>query len=460
MQRRNFLKSSSLAAGVTLAGGLSVARSAHAAGSDVIKVGLIGCGGRGRGALKDRLSAKDNVKVVAICDIFEQKAKSTAEALNAMEDKRIALGKNIFWGFEAYKNVIDLCDQALIVTTPAFRPIHYLYAVQKGKHVFMEKPCAIDVGGYKLALEANKIADEKKLVVVVGYQRHYQPVYQQLIEKIKEGAIGDVMYTRVYWNNDGIWERPRTEGMTEMEYQVNNWYHFNWLCGDGIVEQHCHNIDIANWIHCKGDFKGPLSHPVKVNAMGGREVRKFPRFKNSGYRYDHYFCEFTYADGSQMFSQCRHQAKTWNNVSETVYGTNGSGAPGWLNDRNGKSVWKFDGSKPENQVPGPYQYEHHMQAKWIREGVAHNDGWFAAYSSMTSAFGRMAACSGKELLWDDVIANGRSEFPYEDALAGKMNWDSVPPIVPDKEMPQQPAKGEFIYEQSVPVPGQWNWKKA
>ena len=280
MKRRDFLKTTGV-----VAAGLSVARGAQAAGDDCIKIGLVGCGGRARGAIQNRLSANDNCKVVAICDVFEGNAKNAAEAFRATEDERYAFtDDNIFWGFEAYKNVIDACDQVLIVTTPAFRPIHYLYAAQQGKHIFMEKPCAVDVGGFKMAMEANKIADEKGLVVVVGYQRHYEPCYQQMIEKITEGAIGDVMYTRVYWNGDGIWERGREAGDTEMMYQMRNWYHFNWLCGDGIVEQHCHNIDIGNWIHCKGDFKGPLSHPVKVNAMGGREVRKFPRFLDSGYR--------------------------------------------------------------------------------------------------------------------------------------------------------------------------------
>ena len=449
MKRRDFLKTSGLAAA-----GLAVARGAQAAGDDCIKIGLVGCGGRARGAIQNRLSFEDNCKVVAICDAFEQNAKSAAEAFRATEDERYTFDDDhVFWGFEAYKNVIDACDQVLIVTTPAFRPIHYLYAAKAGKHIFMEKPCAVDVGGYKLAMEANKIADEKGLVVVVGYQRHYAPSYQQMIEKIAEGAIGDVVYTRVYWNGDGIWERGREAGDTEMAYQMRNWYHFNWLCGDGIVEQHCHNIDVSNWIHCLGDFKGPLSHPVKVNAMGGRQVRRFPRFLNSGYRYDHYFCEFTYADGSQMFSQCRHQGNTWSNVSEYVYGTKGQGNSGVLLDNNGNEIWRFQG--PDNN---PYDEEHRQQVEWIRNGVAHNDGWFAAYSSMTSAFGRMAGCSGQELNWDDVIENGKSEFPYEQALAGTMDWDTLPPVLPDTEPPAQPAEGQLIYENSVPVPGEWKWQ--
>ena len=395
------------------------------------------------------------MKLVAIADVFEENARSAAEAFNAMgEDEankgKIDFGDNVFSGFDAYKKAIDLCDQALIVTTPAFRPIHYAYAVEKGKHVFMEKPCCVDARGYRMAMEANKKADEKGLVVVVGFQRHYELPYMQWVDKIKEGLIGDVMYSRVYWNGDGIWERPRQNGDTEMKYQMRNWYHFVWLCGDGICEQHCHNIDVANWIHSKGDPKGPNAHPVKVNAMGGRQVRAFPRFKDSGYRYDHYTAEYTFADGSQMFSQCRHQANTWSPVTEFVYGTKGMGSRGWLNDRAGNSVWKFDDAE---KFTGPYQYEHHCQVKYIREGIAHNDGWFAANSSFTSAFARMAAMSGKELTWDEAVAKGHDEFPYDQVLS----WETDPPVMPDTVMPAQPKEGEFIYENSVPLPGIWTW---
>lgn len=453
MKRRDFLKSTGVLAGASVLGGMSVARGAQAAGDDVIKIALVGCGGRGRGAVQDRLSAGDNVKVVAIADAFEQNAKSAKEAFEAQEDDRFDIGDRVFAGFDAYKKAIDECDSVIIATAPGFRPIHYKYAVEKGKHVFMEKPCCVDARGYKMAMEANKIADEKGLVVVTGYQRHYELQYSQMVEQIAEGKIGEIMYSRVYWNGDGIWERPRQEGDTEMRYQMRNWYHFNWLCGDGIVEQHCHNIDVANWVHSLGNPFGPNAHPVKCNAMGGREVRKFPRFKNSGHRYDHYVCEFTFADGSQMFSQCRHQANCWNNVSETFYGTEGMGGPGWLNNRKGEAVWRFDGSKAENKKPGPYQYEHHMHAKFIREGIKNNDGWYSANSSMTSNLGRMAACSGKELTWDDAVEKGRDEFPYDLV----MSWEADPPILPDTQMPVLPKEGEFIYENSVPVPGEWKW---
>ncbi|MDD3590325.1 MAG: Gfo/Idh/MocA family oxidoreductase [Thermoguttaceae bacterium] len=457
MKRRDFLKTSGVLAGATAIGSLSITRGAHAAGSDLIKLGLVGCGGRGRGALQQRLEVGDNVKVVAVADAFEGAAKSTAEAFSAMDEERVDLTDGVFFGLDAYKYAIDKCDSAIIATSPGFRPVHFAYAVEKGKHVFMEKPCAVDARGYKMTIAAAKMADEKNLKVVCGYQRHYQNPYIATFEQVKAGKIGKIMYSRVYWNGDGIWERPRQADDTEMSYQMRNWFHFNWLCGDNIVEQHCHNIDVGNWFHSLGDPHGPNAHPIKCNAMGGREVRKFPRFKHSGHRYDHFFCEFTYADGSQMFSQCRHIANCWNNVSETFYGVDGTAWAGGINDYDGNSVWRFEGSNPD-----PYKHEHVMHAKYIREDEKHNDAWFAGNSSMTSVLGRYAACSGQEIMWDDAVENGRDEFPYDLIADLEANnptdfWDAIPPITPDTAPPVQPGEGEFIYENSVPVPGQWKW---
>lgn len=460
MKRRDFLKTTGVLAGASVVGGMSVARGANASGSDLIKLALVGCGGRGRGALQQRLDVGDNVKVVAIADAFESAAKSAADAYSEMEDDRYDLKDGVFFGLDAYKKAIDKCDSVIIATAPGFRPIHFTYAVNAGKHVFMEKPCAVDARGYRMAIEAAKIADEKNLKVVCGYQRHYQNPYIGMVEQIKAGKIGRLMYSRVYWNGDGIWERPRQNGDTEMQYQMRNWYHFNWLCGDNIIEQHCHNIDVGNWVHSLGDPNSPNAHPIRCNAMGGRQVRKFPRFKNSGHRFDHFYCEFTFADGSQMFSQCRQQGNCWNNVSETFYGTEGTAGAGWVNDAAGESVWRFEGDNPD-----PYKNEHVQHAKYIREDIKHNDAWWAAHSSMTAVLGRYAAYSGAEISWDDAVANGVDDFPYDLVAELEANdpakfWDALPPVLPDTTAPAQPAEGEFIYENSVPVPGEWKWKKA
>ncbi|MDO5553267.1 MAG: Gfo/Idh/MocA family oxidoreductase [Planctomycetia bacterium] len=449
MKRRDFLKTAGVVAGAGLAG-INVARGAQVQGDDVIKVALVGCGGRGRGAIQQRLNVGDNIKVVAIADAFESSANSAFEAIGAMKENfgdKIALTKeNVFVGFDAYRKAIDTCDQVLIATTPAFRPIHYKYAVEQGKHVFMEKPCCVDAPGYRSLMESNKIADEKGLVVVVGLQRHYDKAYMAWFQKYQEGLLGDLIYSRVYWNGGGIWERPRQEGDTEMMYQMRNWYHFNWLSGDNICEQHVHNLDVGNWIHGKGD---PLVHPVRANGMGGRQVRRFPRFHNSGYRWDHFAIEFIYEDETRMISQCRHSDKCWQAVHEEFHGTKGFGrADGWMKDYAGNDVWKYEGERPD-----PFQEEHIAQAKFIREGQKVNNGWYAATSSFIACFGRMAAMSGEEITWDDAVNKGKAEFPLEDVLS----WEQNPPILPDTELPAQPAAGEFIYENSDPIPGIWKW---
>ncbi len=349
----------------------------------------------------------------------------------------------------------------ILATPPGFRPIHFAYAVDAGKQIFMEKPCAIDARGFRMLQKSARIADEKNLKVVCGFQRHYQNPYLGMFEQIKEGKIGQLKYSRVYWNQGGpTSKRTRVPGTTEMQFQVKFWYPFNWICGDHIVEQHCHNIDVGNWIHSLGDPTIPTAHPVKCNAMGGRETIKFPRFSITGNRYDHYCCEFTYADGTQMFSQCRHQHNSWFNVSETFVGTEGTAGCGWVKNLKGETIWKFQGEDPD-----PYKNEHVHHAKYIREDIRHNDAWFAANSSMTAVMGRYAAYSGAEISWDDAVANGVDEFPYDlvaeiEANAPEKFWDALPPTLPDTAPPAQPAEGEFIYENSVPVPGEWKWKKA
>ncbi len=471
--RRDFLKTTgALAAGATLVGGLGLDRSAHAAGSDQMKLALVGCGGRGRGAIMDRLQVGDNVKVVAIADAFEGNAKNVANTLYKENEKDGAPAKGkidltddrVFSGFDGYRKAIDCLspgDQVVIATTPGFRPYHYRYAIEKGVHVFMEKPLFTDAPGFRHVMETNKMADEKGLKVCVGLQRRYEPHYYNWAKQIADGKIGDVSFSRVYWNGGGIWCRPRQQGDTEMTYQMRNWYHFVWLCGDNICEQHVHNLDIGNWIHGKGD---KMAHPVTANAQGGRQNpacpddlrRTAPPYadkdawwawyeKNKGacnrygQAWDHFFIEFTYPDGSKMFSQCRHIAKCWDSVSEHIHGTNGTGGPGWLKDREGKEIWKND----EKAQKGPYQWEHDCQVKAIREGLPMNDGYFAAHATMIAVFGRLAAFSGKELKWDDAVSKGVPYMLPED----KLGWDANPPVMPDED---------GFYEKSVAKQGVFN----
>ena len=472
--RRQFLKTSSVvAAGAALAGGLTISRSAHAQGSDQMKIALIGCGGRGGGAIHDRAQVGDNFKVVAVADAFEGQARNVANDIrnkaqdenNPLRNKVDLPDDRVFSGLDAYKKAIaclDPGDMVVMATPPGFRPYHYRAAAERGCHVFMEKPVCIDAPGFRHVMETNKMMDDKNLKVFVGFQRHAEPRYYRWIEQIHAGKIGDVQYTRVYWNGD-IWCRARRRGQSELQYQMHNWYHFVWLCGENIVEQHAHNIDIGNWIHGKGDR---MAHPIRANAQGGRTRRAGPDallreapliadkaawedwylskndgrdFYRHGQAWDHFFVEFEYADGSRMFSQCRHIPNTWNPVEEFVHGTTGNGRVGQLSDRNGTSIWRVNERVPK----GPYQWEHDLLVQAVRENKPMNDGYSAAMSCMSAILGREAAYCGKVVGWDELVEKGRSYFPHGEVTS----WDQVAPVQPD---------ADGFYESTVPVPGVYN----
>ena len=471
--RRNFLKTSGvLTVGASMAGTLGVSRSAHAAGSDLIKVAQIGCGGRGNGAIRDRIAVEDNMKVVAVADVFERSAKGEARSLREEEGLKRFVDlpdDRVFWGFDSYKKAIDCLgagDQVVIATPPGFRPYHYRYAIEKGVHVFMEKPLFTDAPGFRSTMETNKMADEKGLKVCVGLQRRHDPGFKNWVEKIHSGLLGDVTFSRIYWNGGLIWCRPRNPNQTEMEYQVNNWYHFVWLCGDNICEQHVHNIDMGLWMHSKGDV---MCHPVKANAQGGRQnsaapmeiLRTAPDFadkdawwawydknKNQcnrqGQAWDHFFVEYTFGDGAKMFSQCRHINNTFGDVSQFVNGTKGyggaegRGGSGWFKGYDGKDLYKDGGVNS-----GQFRLEHVNHNKAIRENTPMNNAWYGAMSTMTAVFGRMAAFSGKELSWDECVEKGSRYMPE----GGPNSWDENPPVMPDKN---------GFYEGSVAQQGVYN----
>ncbi len=387
---------------------------------DTIRIGMIGCGGRATGAAMQALSTKQNVKLVAMADAFRDRLDSSYQALTSGEEgdvkHRISVTEETkFVGFDAYKQVIPLVDVVIIATPPGFRPIHFEEAIRQNKHVFMEKPLATDPAGVQKVLEVAEIAKKKKLNVVVGLQRHYQTSYRELYKRVQDGMIGDITSAQVYWNSDGVWVRPRKPGQTEMEYQMRNWYYFNWLCGDHITEQHIHNIDVMNW------FKG--GYPVKAQGMGGREVRTGREY---GEIFDHHFVEFHYADGSIMNSQCRHIKGTYSVVDEMLVGTKGTvkcGAAEILG-RGGKSLYKFD-KKKENE---PYQNEHDELFAAIAKGeYKFADTENGAKSTMTSIMGRMATYSGQIIEWDKAINSGISIQPKTYA------WDAPPPVLPNDD---------------------------
>jgi predicted dehydrogenase len=420
--RRDFVKHGSIIAGGLMAAPLLSKANYFSGADDVIKVALIGCGGRGTGAAMQALLSKQNVKIVAMADAFRDRLDSSYKNLTSddLSDSGVSgslKGKvdvpeeRKFVGFDAYKKAIPLADVVILATPPGFRPIHFEEAVKQGKHIFMEKPVATDPAGVKRVLVAAEEAKKKKLNVVVGLQRHYQNSYRELYKR--KDLIGDITSAQAWWNNDGVWVNPRKDGQTEMEYQMRNWYYFVWLCGDHIVEQHIHNIDVINW------FKG--GYPVKAQGMGGREVRKG---KDYGEIFDHHYVEFTYADGSILNSQCRHIKNTMAKVDEQLVGTKGKIFCGDANilDHKGKLLYQFD-KKKENDA---YQNEHVELFAAIAKGeYKFADAENGAKSTMTAIFGRMATYSGQVLEWDKVLSAGLDLSPKN------FDWAAAPPVLPD-----------------------------
>jgi predicted dehydrogenase len=432
--RRDFLKTSTaLAAGAAMAGSLLSVPAVHAAGDDTIKIALVGCGGRGTGACSQALSTSGPTRLMAVADAFEDKAQGALKSLKGLHAEKVAVADDhVFHGFDAYKQAIDSGpDLVILATPPGFRSYHFEYAVSQGKNVFAEKPVATDPAGIRRFLAAAEEAKKKNLKVGIGLQRHHDPRYIETIKRIWDGEVGDLILCRAYWNDAGVWTRKRADylktkpDLTEMEYQMRNWYYFNWLCGDHINEQHIHNLDVINWIK-----KGP---PVSAAGMGGRQVRTGI---DNGEIYDHHMVEFTYGDGTVLLSECRHQPACLNSVSEHAHGTKGycnvSGHAMTLTQGEG---WRYKADRSEKI--DPYQIEHDDLAKAIRENLPYMEAEYGAHSTMTSLLGRMATYSGQMVRWDDAINAQVTIMPE------KFAWDATPPSVPN-------AEGRY----SIPMPGE------
>jgi len=416
-ERREFLKASALVAGGLMINGYSWA-GVNSGVDDTIKIALIGCGDRGTGAAYQALSTKFNIKLVALADAFQDRLDNSYKILSDKFKEKVDVPKERqFVGLDAYKKAIELADVVLLVTPPGFRPMHFEEAVKQGKHVFMEKPVAVDSPGIRKVLAAAEIAKQKKLNVVVGLQRRYQTNYREVLKRIQNGAIGDVVSGQVYWNSGGVWVKPRTSNQTEMEYQMRNWYYFNWLCGDHIVEQHVHNIDIANWVKD--------AYPVSVQGTGSRAWRTG---KDYGEIYDNHSVELTYADGSVIYSQCRHFEGTKNRVDESFQGTKGkvylsANNSGILWDSKGKEIYSHDTKGNAN----PYQTEHdELFAAISKSEYKFWDAERAAKSCFTSIIGRYATYSGDIIKWDEALKAENSLFPDQ------LSWDAKPKLLPDE----------------------------
>jgi predicted dehydrogenase len=425
--RRSFLKTSSLlvAGGAVAASQLNVARAAHPFGSDTIKIGLIGCGGRGTGAADQAMNTEGQTKLVAMGDVFPNQVQAAFRGLKGKHGDKVDVPRDkMFDGIDAYKGVLDSdIDLVILATPPGFRPQHIEAAIKAGKHVFAEKPVATDAPGVRRVLAAAEEAKKKDLALAIGLQRRHERAYMEIISELQGGKIGDINFTRAYWNSAGVWVRPRKPKQTELEYQINNWYYFNWLSGDHIVEQHIHNLDVINWLK--------NGYPVKGQGVGGREVRKGPDY---GQIFDHHMIEFTYADGSKLLSQCRHIPNCWDAVSEYAHGSQGNAdiSGGKIYDLKGKMIWQTKGGRDGHQV------EHHDLFAELRKGNRPNEGEWGAKSTMTAIFGRMCTYTGQEITWDEAI---KSEVVLCNTDAIK-DFNSDAPIKPD-------AAGNY----PLPVPG-------
>ena len=417
--RRKFVKTSALLTGGLLAPSFLIP-GAYAAPQNHLKLALIGCGGRGTGAVFQAFDTGHPIKLVAMADAFEDRLEGSYKPIIEKygKDKVDVPQERRFVGFDAYKKAIAEADVVILASPPGFRPSHFEEAVRQGKQIFMEKPVATDAAGIRKVLAAAEVAKAKKLNVVVGLQRHYQNNYREVMKRIQDGALGDIVGGQVYWNDGGVWVKQRTPGQTEMEYQMRNWYYFNWLCGDHIVEQHVHNIDVANW--------AKNGYPVKAEGTGGRAVRTG---KEHGEIFDHHVLTFTYADGTVIHSECRHFPGAANRVDETFQGTQGkaylsAGNHGILTDWKGNVLYDHD---RKNQ-PNPYQQEHdELWAALVKGEYKFADAENAAKSTMTAIMGRYATYSGKVMTWEDSL-NGKVDL-FPDTLA----WDAQPKLLPNAD---------------------------
>ncbi|MBN9523518.1 Gfo/Idh/MocA family oxidoreductase [bacterium] len=401
--RRSFLAGTAAAAAATSL----LPAGAHAAGNDLIRVGLVGCGGRGSGAAREALQADPNVKLVAMCDAFRDRLD---ESLRNLRNVRSIAGKidvtpeRCFDGFDGYQRLLNSdVDVVLLATPPGFRPQHLRAAIQAGKHVFCEKPVAVDATGVRSVLETARMARQKNLGLCSGFCWRYDEGKRQTVRRIHDGMIGDVQAMHITYLTGTLWHRGENPAWTPMEYQMRNWYYYTWLSGDFIVEQHCHNFDKAAWV-----FNGEL--PIACTGVGGRQVRTDPKY---GHIYDHFAATFEFRNGAKLFSHCRQMAGCNGDVNDHVFGTKGQAQLMRHSITvNGGQGWELD---PNTQIKSMYQVEHDELFASIRAGRPINDGESAANSTMLAIMAREAAYSGKRITWQQMQASRQNLVPANPA---------------------------------------------
>ena len=432
MSRRSFIRNSALtASGAALTSAFS--QGAYAAGSDELKIGLVGCGGRGSGAAMQALTATDHpVKLWAMGDLFADQIEASHSMLNSgaegrydrssfpsLSDKMDVPGERRFSGFDSFQKVIDSgIDMVILATPPHFRPEHFEAAVKAGVHVFMEKPVAVDPVGIRRIMAAAEESKRKKLSVVAGTQRRHQNHYQEIIKRVQDGAIGDIVAGQCYWNMGPLWvddakkywKKYQTGEWSDMEYQCRNWLFHVWLSGDHVCEQHVHNIDIIHW--------ALGSNPVMVMGCGGRQERVQPQYGNG---YDHFATEFEFNNEVRVSSMCRQQTGASHNVSERLVGTKGQvyldGSSGRII---GENPYEYDGPNVD-----PYVREHVVLIESIRNGDGFNEAGQVARSTLSAIAGRMAAYTGRSMRWDWAMQRSALDLSPESYEFGNLAVDPV-----------------------------------
>ncbi len=411
VSRRAFLKTSgsALLAGA-LVGPAALAQGVHVSGSDTLRVGLVGCGGRGTGAAAQALAADKNVKLVAMGDAFSDRLQSSLETLQ--KNREIAAKLDVaaerwFVGFDAYRQVIECSDVVLLATPPHFRPMHIKTAVEAGKHIFAEKPVAVDAPGVRSVLASCELARQKGLAVVSGLGMRYSDGHRETIRRIHDGALGELRALQANDFRGPLWVKPRQPGWSDMEYHMRNWYYFTWLSGDFNVEQHVHMLDLCSWI-MKDEY------PVRAYGTGGRQVRTGPEYGNI---YDHHSVIYEYAGGQRLFANCRQQGGCMNDIGAHVMGAKGVAVFGGR----GLSIqtdtqWVYRGERRNS-----YQVEHDELFASIRSGKPINNGLYMSKSTLLAIMGRMATYTGQTITWEDAMNS------QEDLSPERYDWDAKPP---------------------------------
>jgi predicted dehydrogenase len=417
--RRTFLKT---AVGGSLAvAALPLARSAHAAGSDVLRVGLVGCGGRGCGAAVNALSADPHAQLVALADIFPERMAPALQALRQAKGAQVAVdADHQFSGFDAYRQLIECVDVVLLATPSHFHPIHLKAAVDAGRHVFVEKPHGVDPAQVRMVQAACDDARQKKLCVVSGLCWRYHKGVRETMDRVLDGAIGDVVSVQETYMTGFSWTRPREPGDTEMKYQLRNWYNFTWLSGDLPGLTLIHSLDKGSW--ALGDVP-----PQRVWGLGGRQVRIGREY---GDVFDHHALVYEYANGARMFAYVRQTTNCHNSVEDHILGT--KGRCDLLRQRiTGETNWHY-----QEKSPSMYDEEHRALFQAIRKGEPVNNGNYMVTSTMLAVIGRLASYTGQAITWDEAM-NGKL-----DLSPSAYAWDALPPTLPD-------AQGNY----PIPTPG-------